>query len=435
MKSMWCAALTAGLALVAAVRADAAADAVAAAAAKAAADSTAVVSQEWQALIEPMMSMGGRAAPLLADPKDPLQRQELYQQLFKTMSMAYMAMFVGDPAHPDFWPLFNQAYSIGSANPDDTYYLAPLDGNGVYRISGYRGTVRLVDFQLGSGQFYPRGQGGMMPTLANYDIDDLHLGKDGWFEVVLSAERPAGYRGDWWKMDAKATYVMVRQIAYDWLREVDGRFGIDRLDRPAVKSRPTAEEIAANLRQIAVAADTWTRLPTGRLLSYIPDGLINKVVVRDLSAQGGFTSKQYYVEGLIDVQDDEALIYETDVPKQCRYWNLVTNDNLWNTVDYTNRQSSLNGFTARLDKDGRFRAVVSARDPGVPNWLDTAGYARGSLFGRWLQCSSTPTPTITKVKLVDLRRALPADTPTVTPEQRDATLRQRRLGVQLRRRW
>ena len=142
-------------------------------------DNNSLVSQEWRSVVEPMLSLGDRAAPLMAHPDDPQQRQELYQQLFKTMSMAYMAMFLGDAEHPDFWPLFNQAYSLGSANPDDAYYLAPLDGKGSYKISGFRGTVRLIDFQIGSGQFYPRGQGGMAPTFANYDIDKLHLGKDG----------------------------------------------------------------------------------------------------------------------------------------------------------------------------------------------------------------------------------------------------------------
>ncbi len=398
-------------------------------------DTAATIDREWRSYVEPLLPLAGKATSLMSNPDDPQQRQELYQQLFKTLSMAYMAYFVGDAAHPDFWPLFNQAYSIGSANPDDTYYVAPLDGKGTYKISGYRGTVRLIDFQIGSGDFYPHGQGGMMPTFANYDVDSLHLGKDGSFSVLLSSERPAGYKGDWWKMDQRTQYVMVRQIAYNWLKEVDGRFGIQRLDTPAVKPRMTPEEIADALRRISIAADNWTRIPTGRLTSYTADGLINKVVVRDLSAQGGFTTKQYYVEGLIDIAADEALIYETQVPKHCRYWNIVTNDSLWNTVDYTNRQSNLNGYTARIDKDGNFRAVVSASDPGVPNWLDNAGYAQGSLFGRWLQCDSQPTPTVTKVKLVDVRKYLPADTPVVTPAQRDASLRERRAGAQLRKRW
>jgi hypothetical protein len=100
-----------------------------------------------------------------------------------------------------------------------------------------------------------------------------------------------------------------------------------------------------------------------------------------------------------------------------------------------NRQTHLNGFTAHVDRDGKFRAVVSATDPGVPNWLDTMGYLKGSLLGRWLESSSTPIPRVTRIKLADLRKHLPADTPVVTAEARDAAIRLRRKGAQLRRRW
>lgn len=395
-----------------------------------------VVDKEWRSYAEPLLSIGEHVAPSIGDPSDPQQRLEMYRQIFMTTSMAYLALFPQDAEHPDFWPIFNNAYALGSANPDDAYAIAPIDGKGVYKIAGVRGTVRLIDFQIGSGQFYPRGQGGMAPTFHNYDIDDLHIHqKDGAFEVVLSAARPAGWKGDWWQIDPRSTYVMVRQIAYDWQREVDGRFGIERLDRPAIRPRPSVEQLQRDLRQVAESAETWVKLPIGRQRSYVADGLVNKVVVRDLSAQGGFTQKQFYVEGLIDIADDEALIYETTVPRHCRYWNITTDDNLWNIVDYVNRQSSINGRQARIDKDGKFRAVVSAADPGVPNWLDTGGYKQGSLFGRWLQCDGQPTPSVTKVKLAEVRKYLPADTPTITAEQRDASLRLRRNGAQMRRRW
>ena len=243
-------------------------------------DIAATIDREWKSYIEPLLPLGAKAASLMSNPDDPQQRYELYQQLFKMMSAAYLGMFVGDEAHPDFWPIFNQAYNQGSANPDDAYYVASLDGRGIYQIKGVRGTVRLIDFQIGSGQFYARGQGGMMPTFNNYDVDDLHVGKDGSFSVILSSERPAGYQGDWWKLDPRSEYVIVRQTAYDWSKEVDGRFGIQRLDTSAIKPRLTPDEIAGNLRKIAIAADNWTRIPTGRLKSYVPDGLINKVEVR-----------------------------------------------------------------------------------------------------------------------------------------------------------
>ena len=110
-------------------------------------------------------------------------------------------------------------------------------------------------------------------------------------------------------------------------------------------------------------------------------------------------------------------------------------DELTNTLDWNNHQSTLNGFSAKRDKDGKFRAVISARDPGVPNWLDVADYQRGMIIGRWKECSSYPEPQITKIKVADVRKYLPADTPVVSAEARDASIRERRKAVQLRRRW
>jgi hypothetical protein len=144
---------------------------------------------------------------------------------------------------------------------------------------------------------------------------------------------------------------------------------------------------------------------------------------------------QKFARGFFDINPGEALIYETEVPKKCGYWSIELTDMLWSAIDYMNRQSSLNGYTAKLDKDGKFRAVISATDPGVPNWLDTAAYAKGTIVGRWTDCSSTPTPTVTKVRLADVRKYLPADTLVVTAEARDAEIRLRREGAQLRRRW
>src|SRR3546814_18766933 len=79
----------------------------------------------------------------------------------------------------------------------------------------------------------------------------------------------------------------------------------------------------------------------------------------------------------------------------------------------------MNADKARVDKDGLFRAVISAQDPGVPNWLDTAGNASGAVQGRWLDCSDKPIPDTRVVKVKELRKYLPADTPSVTAEQRE----------------
>ncbi len=129
------------------------------------------------------------------------------------------------------------------------------------------------------------------------------------------------------------------------------------------------------------------------------------------------------------------MILETELPKKNRYWNVQINDELWNAVEFIHRQSSLNGHQARLDADGRFRAVISLQDPGVPNWLDTGGYLQGMLIGRWYAADSTPMPTLKRVPFAELRKHLPKDTPSITAAQRAEALRARRVGGQLRRRW
>jgi hypothetical protein len=105
------------------------------------------------------------------------------------------------------------------------------------------------------------------------------------------------------------------------------------------------------------------------------------------------------------------------------------------TIDQINRPTSINGYQARLDQDGRFRAVISVTDPGVPNWLDTGGHLRGAISGRWWTPSHEPQTTLTKVPLAEIRAYLPEETPVVTFEEREASVRARRRGAQLRIRW
>ena len=138
---------------------------------------------------------------------------------------------------------------------------------------------------------------------------------------------------------------------------------------------------------------------------------------------------------LLRALEDEALIVETQLPEVRPYWNIQVNDPYFNAVEFVYRQTSINGHTARIDSDGRFRAVLAHKDPGVANWLDTGGFTEGTLFGRWMQCSSQPLPSATRVKLADIRAHLPADTQWVTPAEREEALRKRRIGAQLRRRW
>ena len=57
----------------------------------------------------------------------------------------------------------------------------------------------------------------------------------------------------------------------------------------------------------------------------------------------------------------------------------------------------MNHETAQLDDDGRVRIHVAAKDPGEPNWLDTAGHRRGALALRWVGADEAPPLPETRV--------------------------------------
>lgn len=392
----------------------------------------------WPSFIDDLIPFVEKLPGLPGDFKDPLLRQETLRWLFSQAAQGYFGLIYQDTRYPDFWPVYNQAFNFGFPNPDDAYYMAVVDDDGVYAISGYRESVRMVDFQVCSNLMMAYGLGAtsakqLSPPTSNYNIDQgVEFGDDGSFQVILSAQRPEGYTGDWWKLESGSTFILVRQRAYNWLREVDARLTIERLDVPAIRPRPGAEDIAERLAAFPLWMENWTRLMLDFGVGLRSAGLVNKLGINE---QPGGVSLQKYVMGMFDLAEDEALILETDIPETCEYWMFHLTDEMMASIDPMNRQTSLNGHQARLDGDGKFRAVISARDPGVPNWLDNGGYQRGGIVGRWMYSSSYPLPRLAKVKAAEVSSYLPQDTPEVLPAERDKTIRVRRRGAQMRRRW
>ncbi|MGE0386365.1 MAG: DUF1214 domain-containing protein [Gammaproteobacteria bacterium] len=387
---------------------------------------------EWKDLMDRLAPIGERIAANLWHKEDPCARQELWRMLSACAAQGYCGALWADPDYPSWVPFLNIGLNIAAPVPDFMYLGSPVHGNGVYRIAGDRGTAHFVDISMGAGNYARDDAPG--PSLGSYDLDDLRIGPDRSFNVIMSNERPAGWDGDWWRLDPRTKGLGVRVASYDWLNEIDPRLTIERLDIPALKPRLSAEEIGARLelwtRWVERGVDRWIL----HVQAQRAKGVVNDVVVHDYASMGGFIG-QVYLEGIYDLAPDEALILDTALPRTCRYWSFLLTDDLFATVDWMNRQSSLNGYQARVDADGRFRAVIAMQDPGVPNWLDTGGYGQGLIQGRWNKADSAPQPVLTKVKLGDLRRHLPADTPVVTPAERDAALRVRRQGAQLRRLW
>jgi hypothetical protein len=378
-----------------------------------------------------LMAPAERLLEMAALPHDEQRRAELYRQFAMNFTLGYFMYFGADAEHPDWMPFLNSVLLL-QPNPDDTYVLAPLRGDRRYRIVGERGSVHLLTLDIGSSLM---GEHETLPSTGKsvqLDLDDIAHDADGRFELLLSATRPAGHQGNWQELHPEARVAMIRQRSYDWGNERDARLAIECLDASGPKPRMPAAQIARNLEALATYTGRLSQLWLTHLEKLRARKPVNEF---EFHTFGGGLARQAYWQALFEFAPGEALILETDMPEHHRYWNVQLNDPLFNTLEYVQRQSSLNGHQARLDADGKFRAVLSLEDPGVPNWLDTAGYSNGTLIGRWLDCSTTPMPTLRRVPLADLRTYLPADTPAVSPAERQNVLRLRRLGGQLRRRW
>ena len=167
--------------------------------------------------------------------------------------------------------------------------------------------------------------------------------------------------------------------------------------------------------------------------TYRSQGWINQIRATNLLVPRG--EGNFYLEGSYELAEDEALIFETDVPKTCGYWVFWLINAVYETKEWLNHQSHLNHVQAPVDADGKLRMVISEKDPGIPNWLDTGGYPIGMIQGRWFEADSCPVPSVTKIKVSDVRRHLPPETPAISAEERQEVLRRRRRALMQRPIW
>ena len=363
-------------------------------------------------------------------PDDPHYRADVYRQIMMNLSYSYFAFFHADPEHPDWSPLWNPVY-LQQPNPDTLYLYAPMRDDLTYRVSGDRGTCHsvVITTQQGFSGFVDTAE--EVRNMKIFDVKNAEVGPDNELEIVFSQKKPDGYTGNWVQIEPGTDTMMVRYISQDWTNERDPHLSIECLDTVPLKKRLTPEEIVERIRKMAIFPARMDRL-----FFKMQDDLKQRVGVNtfDVFVMPGVEFQAYW-PAAFEFSPGEALIVETELPEKRPYWNLQINDPYFNIVEYVYRLSSTNGAFAQLSSDGKFRAVVALEDPGVPNWLDTAGFTEGTLWGRWYDCSSTPKPKLTRVPFDKVRDYLLDDTPVVTPEQRAEELRARVRACQRRRRW
>jgi len=323
-----------------------------------------------------------------------------------------------DPEQPRFVRICDSDSKAGAENADNAYAQAHIRGDLVYRIRGHRGSVETFLLEIKEGFM----QLGDVRNFATLSAPDLVVEPDGSFEIFMGGERQGA---NWLPLDPDATQVLIRQYFCDWDEEIPASFDIECLGREGLPpSELGADRMARMLddagRHISGTASFWEEWVVALERRYKRDEIAPAVFYV------GGADDIAYGNDYFELSPDEAMVIEFQ-PPQAKYWAFQLCDLWFKTTDWPNHKSSINHRQAHIDADGRCRVVVAHRDPGVPNWLDTAGQQTGVLQYRWIWTEDNPKPRLQRVPFTEIRSTLPEQTPEVTAKQRREEIHRRQL--------
>ena len=344
----------------------------------------------WRELLDTLAEAGEMVAGP-ADGMPAIDVAEGFGYLLNVLTDQFERASLRRSRHPVFLPGVTPVRKFFFDNPDTDYDIAVLGGASRYRIRGNRGTSAYLAFCVYSAM----GRDGTT-RLVNLSDRDIRFSPGGDFEVILSPEEVPG---DWLRADAGSRAVIARQYFLDRDAEVPAEYRIEALDEPAPDpplddhgfaraARTTATFVKAAASLAAQRADRMSATP-------------NRFVAT--GEHGPYrTPDNDYVVCWYSLDEGEALVIDVR-PPECRYWGVHLANRWGQSLDHRTRRTSLNARTAASGPEGNVRVVVSGTDPGVPNWLDTAGHSEGWVLFRWLLADAPVMPTAERVGLAALR--------------------------------
>ncbi|ORA37200.1 hypothetical protein [Mycobacterium aquaticum] len=329
-----------------------------------------------------------REAPHIESEADLL---EGLQYLAGGISACTHIAFDYDRDHPFLQSGTGPFNKMGLDNPDTLYFGTRVQAGHEYVVTGTRGTTTDLSFQMLGGEYTDSN---VPDSETAFDDRALDIAEDGTFEWRVTPKGPA--------------QLVIREVYNDWSAR-RGTLAIARTDTagtapPALTRELIEKRYATAGKQLVQRIKTWLQFPQWFYMN-IP---VNTMVPPRLTPGGLAT--QYSSAGHYDLKPDQAMVITlpvTDAP----YLGFQLGSLWYISLDYINHQTSLNGTQAQADPDGKIRIVVSDENPGVTNWVETLGHAKGFLQFRWQRVSRELTeadgPTVELVDLAKIEAALP----------------------------
>lgn len=328
------------------------------------------------------------AAPFIETEADLL---EGLQYLAGCIASCTHVAFDFDKDHPFLHSGTGPFEKMGLDNPDTMYFGTRVQPGHEYVVTGRRGTTTDVSFQLLGGEYTDAN---VPDSETAFDDRKLDIAADGTFEWRFTPATPA--------------QLVIREVYNDWSAQ-RGSFAIARTDTAGTAPDPLTRELiekryAVAGKQLVQRVKTWLQFP-----KWFYDNLPVNTLTAPRLTPGGLAT-QYSAVGHYDMTPDQAMVITlpvTDAP----YLGFQLGSLWYISLDYINHQTSLNGTQAQADPDGKIRIVVSENNPGVTNWCETLGHAKGYLQFRWQRVSRELTaedgPTCEVVTLDEVASKLP----------------------------
>ncbi len=330
---------------------------------------------------------------------DAFERAEGLRYLSRLLRAGLVSFAEGTgPDHPVFRPM-PDLVKMGLDNPDNYYVSTSVSSRHRYRIRGKRGSIHYLSFAAQNQNFAAKEK--ITGGAGHLNDSDLVLEPDGSFEILASQEEQPG---NWLRLAPDTKQILVRQTFLHREREQPVEIGIECLDPATPPPQVDPERIGGQLlgsAMYAIGCAQWFANWVMEFDQHAPVNAFHLPSEEQHRLVGGDPNIRIWL-GRWQLAPDEVLLIEA-TPPDCAYWNVQLG-NIWaESLDYRFQRVHLNSGAAALRDDGSFQLAVAREDPGHPNWISTAGHARGTMCLRWVLASEHPEPRCRVVHRNELR--------------------------------
>lgn len=354
---------------------------------------------------------------------------EGYDYLAGSIRASLQMAWAYDRDFPYFVQSTGPYTKMGLDNPDTLYFHAYIREDAEYVVTGKRGSTADLSFQVLNGDYSPVD---VPDSLTAFDDREFDIAEDGSFEIRFG---PGKAGRNYFTLGDGSAMLIVREVYSDWTGEERGMIKIRRADTTG--STPPAPTKDLMAKRYTVAG----KILIGRIKTFLafPKWFYLKLPVNTMTeprlTPGGLAT-QFSSVGHYDLADEEAMII-TVPASEAPYQGFQLGSMWYISLDYINHQTSLTADQARIDPDGKIRYVVSERDPGLVNWIERTGHAKGYLQIRWQRLSRdlkpSDGPAVEVVPVSELAQKLPFyEDARITPAEYKDRIAARQAAVATR---